>query len=584
MRRRIRRCAGVGLLLSVALTTTACVGIPDDGPIQEVDSTVGASEGLSVYNDPPSPTTGAPPTDIVKGFLDAQTAIPLQTNAAKEFLTTEEAATWRPEQRTITYAAASFPEGSNRVSVELDGANQIDARGSWLGPLPSAEQELVFTMRREDGEWRIDDAPDSLVVPESWFGQAYRRVSLYYLDPTATILVPEPVFVPRGDQLGSSLVDALLKGPLRRLVGVERSAVPPGLELDLSVSLSADGVGEVNLVGGASMPTGEDAALMVAQLALTLSQDSAYTGFRVTIDGEPLTLPPNGLTTFPMDQGDSLDPAAPQATSLLFGLRDGLLVFGSPGDLDVVTGPMGSRELGVRSVGVSLTGSTVAAVSADGARVLLTEVRTPEADVTEIVGGAEDLLPPLWDVADRLWLVDRTATGARVSVHDEESGLREVRFRGITGEDVSHAVVSRDGSRLVATLDRPRGDRVVISRIRYDARGRALGGTPAREIAWDDQTRLRVLDVGWSSPTSVVISHRLGGDLHQVRTMAVDGAPAGVASLAATVQERPHFLVSSPRATDQVYVDTRSGLIDVLSGARVASEDAGLSFLTYAGG
>lgn len=578
MRRR-----SLAALLGCLALTTGCVGIPESGPIVEAEPAVGPGEGLALYNDPPSPTPGAPPTDIVKGFLDAQTAIPLQTNTAEEFLTTEEAATWQPEQRTVTYAAASLPQGSNRVSVELDGANQIDPRGSWLGALPREEQELGFTMTREDGEWRIDDAPDALVVPESWFSQAYRRVSIYYLDPTASILVPEPVFVPRGDQLGSSLVDVLLKGPFGRLARVQRSAIPPGLELDLSVSLTGDGIGEVNLIGGVSMPTDEDAALMVAQLARTLSQDSAYAGFRVDIDGEPVTLA-GGLTTFPMDRGDALDPAAPQATSLLFGLRGGRLVSGAPGGLEPVSGPMGSRQLGVRSVGVSLTGARVAGVTSDGGRVLLTDVRSSDAEVSPILHGGSDVLPPVWDFSDRVWLLNRTETGARVSVFDDDSGLREVRVPGVTGEDISHFLVSRDGSRLVATLDRPRGDRVLVSRLRYDTRGRAVGSTIAREIAWDDQPRLRVLDLGWSSPTSVVIAHRLTGDLHQVRTMAVDGAPVGLTGLAATVQERPRALVSSARATDPVYAHTRSGLLDVLSGTPVASADPELTYLTYVGG
>jgi len=578
--RRTRLAVVLGCL---ALATSGCVGIPEEGPVVETQSDVIPGEELGYFNDPAPPTPGAPPIDIVKGFLDAQTAIPLQTNTAEEFLTTEEAATWRPEQRTVTYAAASLPEGSNRVSVELDDANQIDGRGSWLGPVPRDDQELGFTMKREDGEWRIDDAPDSLVVPETWFGQAYRRVSLYYIDPTAEILAPEPVFVPRGDQLGSSLVDALLKGPLARLARVERSAIPPGLELDLSVSLTGEGIGEVNLLGGVSMPTEEDAALMVAQIARTLSQDSTYLGFRVNIDGEPVTLA-DGLTTFPMDQGDGLDPAVPRATSLLFGLREGRLVSGSPGGLELVTGPMGATEQGLRSVGVSLTGARVAGVTADGAEVLVTEVRTADSDVTPVVDGATDLLPPVWDFADRLWLLNRTSTGARVSVYDDETGLREVRFRGITGEEISQFLVSRDGSRIVAILDRHAGDRVLTSRIRYDERGRALGGTPAREISWDDQTRLRVLDIGWSSPISLVIAHRLTGDLHQVRTMSVDGAPAGLPGLAATVQERPRSLVSSPRTTDPVYVETNSGLLDALTGSRAAMPDPELTFLTYVGG
>ena len=577
---RVRARTTAALLGCLAVLATGCVGIPDSGPVTEAETGVEPGEQLGYYNDPRPPTRGASPTDIVKGFLDAQAAIPLQTNTAEQFLTESEASTWR-HSRTVTYAAASPPEGSNRVTVELDGANQIDARGSWLGALPRPQQELTFTMQREDGEWRISDAPDALVVPESWFGQAYRRVSLYYLDPTASILVPEPVFVPRGDQLATSLVEALLQGPVGRLSGVERSALPPGVEVDLSVTPDEQGVAEVNLTGGAAMPTERDAALMVSQLARTLAQDSTLTGFRVTLDGELVTLP-GGLTTFPMDQGASYDPVGIQATSLLFGLREGRLVLGAPGALEYAAGPMGTSTLGVRSVAVNLTGSRVAGVGTAGDRVLLTDVRNGDADVVEVDSRATDLLPPVWDSSDRLWLVDRTSSGAAVSVVSE-GRLRSVEVPGVTGRDVSHALVSRDGSRLVAVLARTAGDRVVVSRLRYDARGRALGGTRAQEIGWDDQPRLSVLDVGWSSATSIGVAHRLGGDLFQVRTMSVDGAPAGVSGLAATVQERPRALVSSPRATDPVYVVTRSGLVDALSGSGVAEPEPGLASLTYVG-
>ena len=54
------------------------------------ETDVRPGEELGYFNDPPAPTPGEPPTDIVKHFLDAQAAIPLQTNTAKEFLTSEE--------------------------------------------------------------------------------------------------------------------------------------------------------------------------------------------------------------------------------------------------------------------------------------------------------------------------------------------------------------------------------------------------------------------------------------------------------------------------------------------------------------
>ena len=582
MSRRVRRTSAVTGLVAVALLASGCVGIPDEGPVVEAEADVRRGEELGFFNDPPGPTAGEPATDIVKHFLDAQAAIPLQTNTAKEFLTSEESATWRPQRRIITYDDASFPEGSNQVTVEVDGAYVLDDRGSWRGALPQEQSELSFTMTRVEGEWRISDAPDALVVPSTWFDQAYRRVSLYFMDPTARILVPEPVYVPRGDSLASALVDGLLAGPVAGAPGVERSFVPPGLEVDLSVTVTDEGIAEVPLLGGDAMPTDDEAALLVAQLARTLSQDATLTAFRVTIDDEPLTLA-DGATTFPMDQDEALDPSGSRATSLLFGLRDGRLVSGPPEAMDVVAGPMGASEIGVRSVGVTLDGTRVAGVTSDGTSVQVTEVRSPDADLVEVVSGATDLAPPVWDDGERLWLLDRAPGGSQISVVVDERP-RTVEVEGISGRRVSHFLVSRDGSRLVAVIDRGGRDQVVVSRMRYDVRGRALGGTPARPIGWADQGRLSVVDIGWVSPTSIVVAHRIGGELYQVRTLTVDGAPAGLTGVAVTLRQRPRQLVTSPRSTDPLFVASGAGLTEVLSGLRLADVDERTTFLTYAGG
>ncbi|QBR91963.1 LpqB family beta-propeller domain-containing protein [Nocardioides euryhalodurans] len=577
-----RPVALAAFLVCLALAATGCLGIPVEGPVVETETEVDPNEQLGYYNDPRPPAPGELPEDIVKGFLDALTAIPVQTNTAEQFLTREEAASWRPQRRTITYADASVPEGSNRITVELGGANQVDSGGTWRGPLPADERQLTFTMQREEGEWRIADAPDALVVPESWFSQAFRRVSLYYLDPSAQIMVPEPVFLPRGDQLATALVTRLIQGPSRRLRRVERSFVPEGLDVELGVTVSDEGVADIRLTGGAPMPAERDASLMVAQLAWTLSQDTTITGMRITIDGEPLILS-EGSPEFEMDRGRFYDPTGVQATSLLFALREGRLLVGEADELLPATGPMGTETQGVSSIGVDLPGTTVAGVTEAGDRILLTDVRDAEAGVAEVVSDGTRLLAPAWDFADRMWVTDRPDGGAVLSVRSG-GRLRPVTIRGISGRDVSQLLVSRDGSRVVAVVDQRNNDRIVVSRVEYDERGRVLGGTPAREIAWADQTRISVLDIGWSSPTSLTVLHRLGGDLSQVRTLLVDGAPAGSTAIALTLQGVARDLASSPRATDPVLVRTRAGLLDVLdSSATEISGTEGLRSVTYVG-
>ena len=55
--------------------------------------------------------------------------------------------------------------------------------------------------------------PDAMVIPRSHFQTRYRPYSLYFFDPTGSVLVPEQVHLPRGFQAPTMLVSGLLAGP-----------------------------------------------------------------------------------------------------------------------------------------------------------------------------------------------------------------------------------------------------------------------------------------------------------------------------------------------------------------------------------
>ncbi len=139
--------------------------------------------------------------------------------------------------------------------------------------------------------------------------------------------------------------------------------------VDLSVPVT-DGLAAISLTGEASAFSPADTELLFAQLAWTLRQDPDVDAFTLAIDGRPVRTV-GGETRIPVAVGDQLDPVGFQTDSLLHGLRDGLLVSGTPGSLDPVGGVMGRVDLGVRSVAVDLLGTRVAAVSEAGGTVLL---------------------------------------------------------------------------------------------------------------------------------------------------------------------------------------------------------------------
>jgi len=582
MRRAARRILAGAATVVALLVPAGCVQMPESGPVVGTGSEGQADEPPGVFIDPKPPEPGANPAEIVTGFLDAMTATPIQTNAAKLFLTSDAQAAWKPEAETITYAEASPPRGGLRVSVRLGGARHLDGRGSYLGRLPRAERALRFPMASEDGEWRIARAPDALIVPDSWFEQRFRQVSLYFFDPSARILVPEPVFVPRGEQLATALTSALLRGPGPALDGISRSFIPDGLSFGLSVPVSDDGVADLTLRGYNGRLTEDAIEQMLAQLSWTLRQEPTIRFLRVSVGGQQITLP-GGESLFDVDeQGARFDPTVFGASTLLYGLRDGRLVSGTPDSLAPVDGPMGLSRLGVRSVAVDLSADQVAGVTTRGDGVLMASVRNETERVESVVSGARGLLRPSWDFSDRTWLVDNGPGGARVSYVSGDHPVA-VRVPGVTGHRVSHFTVSRDGSRLVSVVRHASGDQVMVSRIVHNGQGRVVSVERARHIAWEGDSRLSVRDLGWSSPTSVAVLHRLARQLFQVRTLSVDGSPPGPDSLLTTIPGQVSGLVASPVQSESLFAVTSDGLLDLTQDTPAPEVDPRVRNLDYVG-
>jgi hypothetical protein len=582
MRRRLPATA-VGLLL-VALVG-GCVRLPDSGPAVETRSEGDVSTDNGVSFDPMPPQPGATRTEIVRGFLIAMQKTPIGTKVAREFLTEDAAASWDPQQKTITYPLSPTPhESQGGVRITLTGAYHLDSRGAWRGALPPGQRTITFPMSLDDGEWRIAGLPDALIVPEDWFQQNFRQVSLYFFDPTASILTPEPVFVPRGDQLASALTQALLLGPSPDLQRVAQSFIPPGLEVAVGVTVSDDGVADILLSGDVGQLTADTTEMMLAQLAWTLRQEPAVKSIQLSVNGDPVPLP-GGVSAYRVDGGAPFDPAGFQASPLLYGLRRGGVVSGTPTGLAPVEGALGGRDLGLRSIGVSLNAGSVAGIGADGTAVLVGALGAGgDTHVRTVVSGGQSFLKPAWDFSGRMWLVDRTARGARVS-YVQRTVVRPLRVPGISGRQVRMFLVSRDGSRLVAVVRAAGGDELVVSRIEHGGTGRVVGATRALRIGTGVDATLPIRAISWRSVTSVaVLNPPVTTSLASIGVASVDGSPSSQDPSSVTVEGRLSALVGSPAGDEPVYGLTRAGLIDIGSpDQRVTPLPKGVTDLVYVG-
>ena len=584
----MRRPAALVLGLLLALLLTGCIGLPDDGPVVESDTTGSGSREDAMTIDPLGPQPGQSPSEVVKGFLDAMQATPIDDTVARQFLTRSSAELWEPAT-TIVYDTISLPrpsaESGNLVDVKLTGADQVDDRGTWQGALNvSTETDLHFAVKKEDGEYRIGAPPDELIVPRSWYSQRFRQVSLYFFDPTSRVLVPDPVFVPRGVDLASILVQRLIAGPDPDLFGYSRNLLPDGADPDISVPVSSDGVATVDL-GDVPVPSPADRGLLVAQLAWTLRQDTSVDRLRVLVDGQPMTTPGEG-SDVSVTTGEAFAPYVAEANRLLFGLQDDRMVAGGAGNLAPVSGPFGQPGLALRSITANLDASRAAGVTRDGSTMYVGDVRATEGVTTEavaVVQGASDLLPPSWDFSGQLWMVDRRDDGAVVS-YLRAGHVEEVVVNGISGQDVKSFLVSRDGSRLVAVIRSGDEDAVVVSRLLQTQQGLFAGALDARQVDVEEGRGLRIKDIAWLTATSIVVLHPIGEELFQVRTASVDGAPGGIDDLSVTLDGRIEGLIGTPDPRQSTYAVAEGRLVD-LSGPTGGDlrVDPGITSLGYVG-
>lgn len=557
------RRAALLLVILCALGLSGCVRLPQNGPVHTVPAPNAAQADALVDFTPGGPKAGSAPLPLVDNFLTAMTATPLNTFVAREFLTSESSRSWVPERGTIAYGShrlVSKPGG--RVVLVLGDVVALDDRGTWLGD-PTRGRGLRYDLRlvREDGEWRITRPPNRLLIPRTHFDTEYQPYMLYFFDKSAQVLVPEPVYVPRGLQAPTLLVAGLLKGPARNLVGVERTFFPAGTSLDgLSVPVSRDGTAEIPLSDGVLDVDDQQLNLLFAQLAWTLGQIAGVERIRVTVGGTPVDI---GGTPVDVRVGSwsEFDPAVAWASTTLFGIRDGKVVAVANGKEEPVGGRFGAVALGLRSVGVDLPAQHVAGVTSDGTRVLESAMNpTSRQSQVRTVYAGTDVLRPVYDLYGQAWVLDRTVSGARVAV--VRDGVPSVvPVAGLSGHAVVRMVLSRDGTRLVAQLRENGRDALVVSRVERDNRGRVRRVSPATTLALPGEEGAVIRGLAWRTPSSLAVLVNPPAGASQLLAVKVDGsaAPEKVNANSEVFRDNALQLVTSPAVGAPLYIGTARG-------------------------
>jgi hypothetical protein len=504
----------LGAVLAAVVAVAGCSTVPTSSPTVQITQAPSRPDD-TVGIEPVSPEKGATPEEVVRGFIDAAASQTRGHPVAREHLVGAAAKTWSDETGITVisqdYAAVATEAGTIKVTAKLVGT--VDPRGIFtVGDQDTYSRE--FSLHQVDGEWRITDPPDGLLMLQPDFARLYDQRSAYFLDPTGQRLVPDPRYLIAGEAQPTALVDRVLAGPSSALAAGVRNPLA-GAELRRAIAVSGQTI-TVDLTNVSPEPSPELNELC-AQLVWTLEPFSARS-VEILIDGEPVSI--EGVPTVQtVDDWASFDPDGAAVDAVGHYVSKGALytVSGQP-----APGPAGAGAYGLTGAAVSAdrrTGrlTSVAATSngPDG-EMLLTGPYGGELRPA-LIGGTLTM-PTVSATRSETWVVRDGDAVVRVPAGGPPQAVTTPTLSGLGRAQVLQ--LSPDGVRAAVVIDGPEGPSLYLGTVvRSEDGGVAL--PDLREIA---PSLAQVADVAWRGSGSLIV---LAGDAGENRivpyTVGVDG-------------------------------------------------------------
>ncbi|MFG6445079.1 GerMN domain-containing protein [Microbacterium sp. P07] len=522
--------AATAVLAGMLLFLTACTGLPTSGPVNAGNLPKDADDTQTFDLVPDPPQAGASPEQIVDGFLRAGVGAQDDWQTAREYLTPEYAPEWQPlasvtidrlsERSAAPASPAPSPSPTTEASsIEITQRVTAEAYVSPAGeyvPAYGAPVSLPFRLVQRDGEWRIDLAPDGIVLYQEVFPSVFRSASVMYFDKTWTYLVPDVRWFP-GNLIAARVAQALVDGPPSQwLDPAVATAFPDDVTLASSAVPLIDGgtTAQVELSTAAFSLDERTLNRMQTQLEQSLASVGVAEA-QMTVGTTPL-----GAEAVPFRSTRvKSDPLVEIA-----GDGFGFLVADS---IETIPGlSRAVEEIDAASVEVTADHRSAAVLNGSGA------VLRAYADETfEVLDGSTpDLVAPSIDTQATVWSASRSDPDA-FAVYPLEGDPAVITALWPSVSQLYAFQLSRDGTRLAALVRANDRTEVWVAAVSRD------GGTPVAvgeplvlattpsegvDLAWLDDGNLGVLLN--SAQGSTVLLQPVGGrgTLLAVSSGAVD--------------------------------------------------------------
>ncbi|WP_052209802.1 LpqB family beta-propeller domain-containing protein [Kocuria sp. ZOR0020] len=454
-----------GAVLTMGLVISGCATIPTSGPVHQVEPPVATATETTAESTVAGPEDGMSQEEIVRGFLAAGAGQENDYGVARQFLTPDLASTWRPDARTVVFSgAAGIQQGleDDQVRVSVDARALIGDTGIMQRQEAGSSEAMDVELTQVDGQWRISDVPDGVLIPASNLNELYRPHNLYFLAPDGETVVPDPRWFPDRPGVSTSLVRALLAGPAPYLESAVTSAYPADAELEGASVPVQDGTATVSLnvpnYSALDVATNRE---MYSQLILTLLALDNVDRVDFLAGGGQIDLGSSNQEML------STDPQ--EVPGRQIGLDGDQLVF-----------QQGGQSSPVPEVSQALVGSDpsdpamnrdtneFAALTQNQSELVTFSTFQPEP--AERFTGT-GLTAPSVDTDGWVWSGDQSGQIRAVEIAQPDADPVTVDADWLDGRTVTSLKISRDGTRALLVVADGDSSQILISGVRRDSDG-----------------------------------------------------------------------------------------------------------------
>ena len=500
------RTAMAVLSASTMLVTSGCATIPSSSPVMLGANINGASTNDFLYFSPYEPPIGGGIGDIMAGFLSAGTGPQSDYSVARMYLANKLKSSWLPNKQVVI--ADSTPEitvddAKNQATVQVNASAFIDEAGRLRTTEGAAKHSYEFGFAREDGQWRINSAPNLTIISRPVFDVVFKDFSLYFFDSQKHYLVPDVRWFPSRASTATRLVNALIAGPDEWLSGAARNALPSGTKLAIDAVTITDGVASVDFNSKVLSATTLGRAQIQAQLQATLGQIPGVRSIQVSVDRNiqdfgsfsPWDVPVSSLTPVVLT-GSALAHLSGNSTTAIDATRN-LVQQLHPKDFAITS----QNNWVAVSTDLGLYQASLVGFGAE----------------PQLVDSRANLLAPIFDRLGWLWSVNNSIS-PKIYVFDQSGTKSELSGALFEKKQILSYSISPEGARLAAVVRSGKTLEVVLYGLIRDRAGMPVAISGSNRIAtsalkpisvsWLDSSTLGVLSRnadGWSQPSEVLL-------------------------------------------------------------------------------